>query len=160
MPSPEGEGGKKKKKKKGTAKGVDLSLLDEKSIKIMAKLMLALMELNVSLYQFFEGKIYEQAVKTKKKENKVEIINSKDFFDFLQKRGVRKSNNVHDNLNKFLQLDPNYPALMMLKKIAKTLDEMAKNEELMQGILAAAEDDMGGDADAYGENEYEDDENM
>jgi len=148
MPTPEAEGGKKKKKKKAAAKGVDLSLLDEKSIKIMAKLMLALMELNVSLYEFFDGKIYEQAVKTKKKENKVEIINSKDFFDYLQKRGVRKSNKVHDNLNHFLQLDPNYPALLMLKKIAKTLDEMAKNEELMQGILAAAEDEMG-EGDPY-----------
>lgn len=38
---------------------MDLTLLDEKSIKIMAKLMLALMELNASLYDFFEGVIYE-----------------------------------------------------------------------------------------------------
>jgi hypothetical protein len=38
---------------------MDLSQLDEKSIKIMAKLMLALMELNVSLYDFFDGCIYE-----------------------------------------------------------------------------------------------------
>lgn len=30
----------------------------------------------------------------------------------------------------------------MLKKIAKALDEMAKNEDLMAEILAAAEDDM------------------
>ncbi|CDW71575.1 UNKNOWN [Stylonychia lemnae] len=161
MPSPDGDGGKKKKKKKNTSKGIDLAQLDEKSIKIMAKLMLALMELNVSLYEFFEGKIYEQAVKTKKKENKVEIINSKDFFDYLQRRGVRKSNNPHSNLNKFLQLDPNYTNLLMLKKIAKTLDEMAKNEDLMQGILAAAEDDMGGqDDNQYEQNEYEEDENQ
>lgn len=32
----------------------------------------------------------------------------------------------------------------MLKKVAKALDEMAKNEELMEGILAAA---MGADMD-------------
>jgi hypothetical protein len=32
---------------------------------------------------------------------------------------------------------------MMLKKVAKALDEMAKNEELMSGILAAAEEDLG-----------------
>lgn len=39
----------------------------------------------------------------------------------------------------------------MLKKVAKTLDEMAKNEELMAGILGAVED--GGDiAAAEGEN--------
>jgi hypothetical protein len=41
-------------------------------------------------------------------------------------------------LQKFLQLDPNYPHLIMIKKVAKALDEMAKNEELMEGILAAA----------------------
>lgn len=77
---------------------MDLSLLDEKSIKILAKLMLALMELNVSLYDFFDGCIYEQLVKTKTKQNVVEIINAKDFFELLQKRGVRKNNNIHDNL--------------------------------------------------------------
>jgi len=44
-----------------------------------------------------------------------------------------------------LQLDPNYPHLIMLKKVAKALDEMAKNEELMEGILAAAVgEDVGG----------------
>jgi len=57
--------------------------LDEKSIKILAKLMLALMELNVSLYDFFDGAIYEQLVKTKTKQNVVEIIAAKDFFELL-----------------------------------------------------------------------------
>jgi site-specific recombinase XerD len=109
----------------------------------MAKLMLALMELNVSLYDFFDGVIYEQQVKTKTKQNVIEIINTKDFFEYLQKRGVRKSDKTHDNLSKFLQLDPNYPNLIMIKKIAKCLDEMSKNEELMAGIFAAAEDDDG-----------------
>lgn len=132
---------KKKKKSGGAAQqqaGLDLSQLDEKSIKILAKLMLALMELNVSLYDFFDGAIYEQLVKTKTKQNTVEIITAKDFFELLQRRGVRKNPAAHENLQKFLQLDPNYPHLIMIKKVAKALDEMAKNEELMEGILAAA----------------------
>lgn len=60
---------KKKGKKKGGKKNqaMDLSQLDEKGIKTLAKLMLALMELNLSLYDFFEGLIYEQLVKTKTK---------------------------------------------------------------------------------------------
>jgi hypothetical protein len=47
----------------------------------------------------------------------------------------------------------------MLKKVAKALDEMAKNEELMQGILAAAEDvegeegEEGEEGDGDGDNE-------
>lgn len=69
----------------------------------------------------------------------------------LQNRGVRKKADEHENLKTFLALDPNYPHLLMLKKVAKALDEMAKNEELMSGILAAAEDDLegeeGGDGD-------------
>lgn len=43
----------------------------------------------------------------------------------------------------------------MLKKVAKALDEMAKNEELMGGILAAAEEDLARD----GEEDDELDEN-
>jgi hypothetical protein len=69
----------------------------------------------------------------------------------LQRRGVRKKAAEHENLKKALQLDPNYPQLLMLKKIAKALDEMAKNEELMSGILAAAEEDLGGETIEGGE---------
>lgn len=81
---------------------MDLSQLDEKSVKIMAKLMLAMMELNMSLYEFFEGCIFEQMVKSKTKEDVIEIMKTESFFDRLQERGVRKKNNVHDNLQKFL----------------------------------------------------------
>lgn len=35
----------------------------------------------------------------------------------------------------------------MLKRIAKTLDEMSKNDELMANIIAAAEEQLGGDDD-------------
>lgn len=133
----------------------------------MAKLMLALMELNVSLYDFFEGAVYEQLVKSKtKKQNNVEIINAKDFYSLLHQRGVRKSDNSHDNLTKFLSLDPNYPQLLTMKKVARTLDEMAKNEELMAGIMAATQDDMGaegmdmeGGEGMDGDDDYEQDGN-
>ena len=77
------EEAKPEKRKKQQALGFDLSQLDEKSIKILAKLMLALMELNVTLYDFFDGAIYEQLVKTKTKQNTVEIIAAKDFFELL-----------------------------------------------------------------------------
>jgi len=62
--------------------------------------MLALMELNVGIHDFFEGVIVEQAVKTKSSKSnsgvrKVEIIEAKDFFGYLQARGVRKSDKSH-----------------------------------------------------------------
>jgi len=37
-----------------------MSILNEKSIKTLAKLLLALIELNISVYDFFDGAIYEQ----------------------------------------------------------------------------------------------------
>ena len=85
---------------------IDLQSMDEKSIKIIAKLMLAMMELNMSLHEFFDGVIYEQMVKTKQATNKnkdaparkVEIIEAKDFFEYLQMRGVRKSSSPHQDL--------------------------------------------------------------
>ncbi len=69
-------------------------------------------------------------------------MKSEDFFDMLQKRGVRKKNNEIKCLKNMLQLDNNYPDLLMIKKLAKALDELAKNEELMGEILAAAEEDI------------------
>ena len=50
-------------------------------------------------------------------------------------------------LQKILQLDPNYPDLILVKRLSKALDEIAKNEELMEGILAAAADNDGGAMD-------------
>lgn len=77
---------------------MDFSQLDEKSVKILAKLMLALMQPDASLYDFFEGAIYDQQVKSKTKQNTIQLINSKDFFHYLQKNGVRKNRNIHENL--------------------------------------------------------------
>ena len=96
----------KSAKKKGDV-AIDLQTMDEKSIKILAKLMLALMELNVSLHDFFDGVIFEQLVKAKAGKSgasarKVEIIDSKDFFEYLQARGVRKSAQPHPPLKKIL----------------------------------------------------------
>lgn len=51
-----------------------------------------------------------------------------------------------------------------MKKVARTLDEMAKNEELMAGIMAATQDDMGGegmemDGEGMDDEDYEQDAN-
>lgn len=51
-----------------------------------------------------------------------------------------------------------------MKKVARTLDEMAKNEELMAGIMAATQDDMGEegmemDGEGIDDEDYEQDAN-
>lgn len=38
----------------------------------------------MSLFTLYEGKIYDQLVKTKTKESIVEIIQAKDFFDIIK----------------------------------------------------------------------------
>lgn len=107
----------------------------------------------MSLHEFFDGVIYEQLVKTKQAATqnknaparKVEIIEAKDFFEYLQMRGVRKSSQPHLDLQRVLQLDPNYPDLILVKRLSKAIDEVAKNEEIMQGIMAAAQEGAGGE---------------
>lgn len=122
--------------------------------------MLALMELDVSLSDFFEGVIIDQPVRTKGSGNdakNVAIIDAKDFFEYLHARGVRKSANHHEGLLKVLQLDANYPNLIMFKKLQKAIDEIAKNEELMEGIMAAAAENVeedGGKLGTIGEEDF------
>ena len=37
-------------------------------------------------------------------------------------------------MKEFLQLSPNFPDLLVLKNIRKTLEQMAENEEFMEAI--------------------------
>ncbi len=81
-------------------------------------------------------------------------------------RGVRKSSAPHPELQRVLQLDPNYPDLILVKRLSKAIDEIAKNEEIMQGIMAAAQEGNGDDAskakmkDAEAVKEAEEEEEM
>ena len=109
--------------------------------------MLALMELNVSLYDLFEGAIFEQQVKTKTKQKVLELIKSPDFFQILEARGIRETKKEHENLKQFLCLNAQYSYLLKIEKLAKTLDSLAQNEELMGQILGG---DMEDQADPNG----------
>lgn len=94
-------GGKKTGGKKGE-KPLDLGQLDQKSVKVMVMLMLFLLENNMSAAEFFEPAIYQQNVKSKNKQQTLDIIKSKDFFNLLQERGIRKKNTELVNLKVFL----------------------------------------------------------
>ena len=66
-----------------------------------------------------------------------------DFFKLLQERGIRSKDTEHPNLKEFLQLSEQFPDLIVLKSIRKTLEQMAENEDFMEAIrediLAAQE---------------------
>lgn len=131
------------KKNKGDKNSMDLSKLDQKSVKIMVMLMLYLLENNMTTAQFFQSVTYQQNVKSKTKSQMLDILTSKDFFRLLAERGIRKKDSEHDNLRQFLMLSPAFKDLLVLKSIKRTLEQMAENEEFMEAIredLMQAED--------------------
>ena len=73
-------------------------------------------------------------MKSKSKQQTLDIMKAQDFFRLLAEAGIRKKNNVHENLMTFLQLSPSFPDLIVLKSIKKTLEQMAENEEFMDAI--------------------------
>lgn len=89
-----------KKKKKNEP--LDLSKLDQKSVKIMVMLMVNLLQLNMTAQEFFQDVVFEQNVKTKTKHFTMLFIKTEDFFRVLQEKGVRSKNKEHVNLREFL----------------------------------------------------------
>jgi hypothetical protein len=47
-----------------------------------------------------------------------------DFYKILADCQIRAGDDPHDNLQEFLQLSPNFPELLTLKAIKKTLEAM------------------------------------
>jgi len=77
-------------------------------------------------------------------------MNADDFFRVLQEKGIRSKAKEHPNLKEFLQLSPNFPDLIVVKNIKKTLEQMAENEAFMEAIR---EDVMAGEEEAHLEAE-------
>ena len=80
----------------------------------------------------------------------MDIMNAEDFFRVLQEKGIRSKAKEHPNLKEFLQLSPNFPDLIVVKNIKKTLEQMAENEAFMEAIR---EDVMAGEEEAQLEAE-------
>lgn len=100
----------------------------------MVMLMLFLLENNLTTAEFFADVVYQQNVKSKTKQQTLDIMKVEDFFRLLQEAGIRKKLASHENLQSFLQLSPSFPDLLVLKSIKKTLEQMAENEEFMDAI--------------------------
>lgn len=99
-----------------------MSALDEKSVKIMVMLMLFLIENNLTVAEFFEPGIFQQNVKSKNKQQTLDIIKSEDFFDILHQQGIRSKNTEHQNLKQFLQISHAFPDMLVIKTIKKALE--------------------------------------
>ena len=108
---------------------LDFSQLEPKGAKILRKLARFLLERYLHPREFFGPAIYKQLVKTKKRENNVEILQAKDFYLRLKIAGVRKTVKEVDNLNQFLCLDAKFPHLMQVRRVIKALEEVAQGEQ-------------------------------
>ena len=75
------DGEKPTKKKKNQS--LDLSKLDQKSVKIMVMLMVNLLQMNLTTQDFFQEVIFEQNVKTATKHFTMMFLTSEDFFRVL-----------------------------------------------------------------------------
>ena len=83
-------------------KALDLSKLDEKSVKIMVMLMVNLLQESMTTEQFFQEVIFKQNVKTKTKHFTMTFLKSADFFRVLKEKGIRSKDTEHPNLREFL----------------------------------------------------------
>ena len=119
--------GDKKEKRKVVVKMEDF---EEKALKILRKLARFLLERYMHPREFFGPAVYKQLVKTKTRENHVDILQTKDFYLRLKIAGIRKTVKENDNLNKALGLDSKFPHLFHVKKLVKALEEVAQTEQV------------------------------
>lgn len=72
-------------------KAMNFEKIGDRSVCVIFLLTEYLLRNNMSLFTLYDGKIYDQLVKTKTKESVVEIIQSQDFFDII-KGGIVSQN--------------------------------------------------------------------
>lgn len=114
----------------------DLNKLDEESVQIMVQLMFMLLEADLTVEELFKEVIYTQTVKTKVKQQRIDLMNVEDFFRVLREQGIMREDGpkTHENLQEFLHLSSQFPDLVVVKLIRKTLEQMADNEQFMDAI--------------------------
>ena len=60
------------------------------------------------------------------------LIHSDQFFNKLKEIGLRRSNNIHENLSDFLKIDAQYPHLILFKKLVRAVELASSNNYCMQ----------------------------
>lgn len=123
------------RQKKKANKELDLSILDEESIMIMLELMMCTNDAQVTIEKFFERITYEQEVKSSNKKQKMKIMKSEHFFEMLRQNQIWQLPGEHENLKKFLELNPKFPGLLVLRNVKKAIQQLQENEEFMAAIM-------------------------
>jgi len=127
---------------------LDFEKLDEISMVLLLALAEYLLQAKVPLYKLFNQVIYTQQVKISSKIQTVELIDSIEFFKIIREIGVELEENEHENLKEFLCLDPKFKDKLYVKKLKKSVEEFAFNEELRSAAKKCYNnivDDIGGE---------------
>lgn len=67
---------------------------------------------------------------TSLQESDVQVITSEKFFAALKKLQIRKTDQVHPNLQNFLKMNEQNKDLVLFKKLVKVVEEFLKNHYL------------------------------
>jgi hypothetical protein len=70
--------------RKHKKKNMNFDALTKESLNVLASLTDYLLDTDTSVYEFFDGMIYNQVVRTKNKQSTVEIISGIEFFNKIK----------------------------------------------------------------------------
>lgn len=130
--------------------GLRFEELDKISMVLMLALTEYLIKEKAPLYDILGEAVYKQAVKTKKRKKTVDVIKSVDLFEIMYKMGIKTESNEHENLRNFLALNSAHRDLIYVKKLKRTIEQFATNEDLRARAHDCYKELVGDDAEAEG----------
>jgi len=117
-----------------TPKSIDYEEKIENLDKISMVILLALSEyLNnekSTLKSLLGNTIYNIAVEIENDKYDIEVINSTDFFEILNKIGIEVKEEDNERLKSFLAIGPEYTNKLSLEKLKTVMNEFTGNKEL------------------------------
>jgi len=109
----------------------DLLNLDKFSMILLLALTEYLLKSNTPLYELFEEKIKQEKIIVKSKERKVELMESKDFFEVLASIGIQLEDDENEDLKKALSFNhKQFANKISVKKLKNAIEQFAFNDEL------------------------------
>ena len=88
----------------------------------------------VTVEGFFDDICFDQEVKSSKKRQHLRLMKAHDFFNKLRDYDIWTQPGEHPNLKVFLQLNPKFPDMLVLKTVKKAITQLQENEEFMKAI--------------------------
>ena len=85
---------------------------------------------NQTIEDLFQNKVRKQMIRTKSKQQTIDILETEDFFKTLKEIEINIKNDVHDKLKKFLCLDQKYQDKIHFEKLSKLIKVFLVNDEL------------------------------